>query len=208
MSFVRKGEAISDMPKKKSIRKAAQNFIDSVTDVKEFLTDSLPGTPPEYHGWLFDHAIVRIYRYFEALILEALIGAINQDTGTISARTGVTFPRHLTDEVCEYLIVGDGYFDFKGRDGLIRQIRRFVPDFHYLIRVVKQEKYRASLEQISALRNFTAHESSISKSRVKAATRASRIRCAGVWIQSRDRFKVLTNKLIELAEEIKSTAPY
>ena len=57
---------------------------------------------------------------FEQLMLFAIVCAINNDTKTISDSTGVEFPKHLTDEVCEYLVLGGRYFDFKGRDGLIR----------------------------------------------------------------------------------------
>lgn len=33
-------------------------------------------------------------------------GVINDDTTTISEVSGVDFPKHLTDEVCEYLVLG------------------------------------------------------------------------------------------------------
>jgi len=48
---------------------------------------------------LHEYAVIRLYREFESLILQGLVGAINNDTSTLSATSGVQFPKHLTDEV-------------------------------------------------------------------------------------------------------------
>jgi hypothetical protein len=36
--------------------------------------------------------------------------------------------------------VGTGYFDFKGRDGLIQLVESFVPDNHHLVAIIKLRK--------------------------------------------------------------------
>jgi hypothetical protein len=88
-----------------------------------------------------------------------LIGAINNNTVTLATKTGFGFPKHLTDEVCEFLIVGNGYFEFKGRSGLISKLKEYVPDDHYLVKIAKKPKYKDTLDQLYSLRNFAAHES-------------------------------------------------
>jgi hypothetical protein len=202
-------ERHENMPRKKSIRKSAQQFVVLVDGIEAFLTAAtVPSLAADHVSWLYDHAIVRLYRYFESLVLEALVGAINNDTGTISARVGIRFPKHLSDEVCAYLLVGDGYFDFRGRDGLIKELKRYVPDPHYLVTIVKQAKYKDSLEQLSALRNLAAHDSSVAKARALDATGAQRLRCAGAWLKAQGRFSNLCAKLKDLAGEIEAAAPY
>ena len=81
--------------------------------------------------WAHDYGIIRLYREFEDMILNCLVAAINSDTQQLSNTTGIDFPKHITDEVCEFIIVGDGYFDFRGRDGLIKTLKRYLPDNHY-----------------------------------------------------------------------------
>lgn len=67
--------------------------------------------------WSYEAALIKAYVAFEHLMLDCIVSTINNDTSTISARTGIAFLQHLTDEVYAYLVTGGGFFDFKGRDG-------------------------------------------------------------------------------------------
>src|SRR5262249_31116573 len=119
-----------------------------------------------------------------------------------------TFPKHLTDEVCEYIVIGDGYFDFRGRDGLIKTVMRFVPDTHFLVIAVKNAKYRNSLEKLGVLRNYAAHESAQAKTRVLKIVNQERVGSAGAWLKRQGRFKLIVDDLRLLASELKRGAPY
>ena len=141
-------------------------------------------------------------------MLSALVGAINNDTKTLEDRTGVAFPKHLTDEVCEFLITGAGYFDFKGRSGLIKTVKSFVPEGHYLLEAVKKPEYREALDRLSALRNFAAHESSPSKRAALEAIGGEKISSSGAWLKRQDRFEYLASRLKGLASEVEDAAPY
>ena len=196
------------MPKKKSIRRAADQFKKRADAIGTFLTAVPGGQSDEHVSWLYDYGIIRLYRDFETLMLHALIGAINNDTNTLSSKTGVQFPGHLTDEICAYIIVGSGYFDFKGRDGLIGEIKRYVPNTHYLVDIVKKQKYKDALERLAALRNYAAHASGASKRAARAAVRQQRIGSAGSWLKSQGRFDGLKDRLKELADDIYAAAPY
>ena len=146
--------------------------------------------------------------YFEHLMLDALVGAINNDTSTVGSSSGIKFPRHLSDEVCEYLVTGGGYFDFRGRSGLIKVLKGYIPDDHYLLVAVRRKKYKVTLERLLALRNYAAHESPKGKLAVKEALGVKRIAAAGVWLKTGDRFYEINAKARELAEEIRAGAPY
>jgi len=159
-------------------------------------------------SWLHNYAVIRLYREFEGLMLSTLIGAINNDTATLQETTGIEFPKHLTDEICEFLITGTGYFDFKGRSGLIKTIKSFVPEAHYLLTAVKKPAYRPALDQLSALRNFAAHESYPSKRAALEAIEGERIASSGAWLKRQGRFATLVASLKALATEIENAAPY
>ena len=197
------------MPKKKSSKKAAEAFKRKVEAINMFLSPkNLSPFSEEHKTWVHDYAIIRLYRDFESLILNCLIAAINSDTSQLSRTTGVDFPKHLTDEVCRYIVVGDGYFDFRGWDGLIYTLKRYLPKEHYLVTIVKKPEYRGALEQLSALRNFAAHDSRPSKKRALQAIGGQKLSSSGAWLKTQGRFEEISTSLRSLADEVRREAPY
>jgi hypothetical protein len=196
------------MPRKKSVKLSATDFCNQADNIDLFLTTVAAGQTDEHISWLHSYAIIKLYKEFEALILDALVGAVNNDTSTIAATTDVQFPKHLTDEVCEFLITGTGYFDFKGRSGLIKTLKSFVPDTHYLVVTVKKPAYKDALEKLTTLRNFAAHESSSSKRAALEAIGQERISTSGSWLKRQGRFGAISASLKLLAMEIHDAAPF
>jgi len=196
------------MPRKKSVKRSAITFQERANEILEFVKSAREHLSEKHISWAYEYAIIRLYREFEVLMLDALVGAINNDTSTLSERTGIPFPKHLTDEVCKYLIVGNGYFDFKGRDGLIQTLKRFVPQNHYLVEVVMKDDYREALEQLSVLRNFAAHASTAAKTRAKRTVQQQRMPDAGSWLKKQKRLENIVENIKSLAKEIEERAPY
>ncbi len=196
------------MPRKKSIKRSVSQFKEEVRDILYFTKEARRYFSKKHVSWVYEYAIIRLYREFEKLILDVLVGAVNNDTSTLSEVTGFTFPKHLTDEVCRFLIIGDGYFDFKGRDSLIRIIRRYVPVSHYIVEIIRKERYKDPLDKLVALRNFSAHASTSAKKRAKKVVGQKRMPDAGSWLKKRRRLEEIANNLVELADEIESRAPY
>lgn len=196
------------MARKKSVKKSAAAFIEHADELEQFVAGPVQQLTAQQISWCYDYAIIRLYREFEQMMLSAIVGAINNDTQTIASTTGVEFPKHLTDEVCEYLVLGGTYFDFKGRAGLIKILRKFVPDSHYLLTVVRKARYKQSLERLSTLRNYAAHESLQSKRAALAAIGQQKVGSAGSWLKVQGRFVAISNRLKQMATEIKQSAPY
>lgn len=196
------------MPRKKSIKKTASDFIGKANELEAFVDTDIAALSDMQKSWCHDYAIIRLYREFEQMMLHVIVGAINNGSSVISATTGVEFPKHLTDEVCEYLVLGGGYFDFKGRDGLIKTLKKYVPETHYLISVVKKPKYKDALEKLSALRNYAAHESAQSKRSALAAIGQKKVGTSGSWLKLQGRYDSISIKLKEVAQEIHDSAPY
>ncbi len=196
------------MPRKKSIKNATIKFNAEVEKILYFLNTAKLNQSEEHITWLYNYAIIRLYKEFEGLMLVALVAAVNNDTSTLAATTDVCFPKHLTDEVCEFLITGTGYFDFKGRSGLIKTLKSFVPDTHYLITTVKKQNYTETLNQLSALRNFAAHESQASKRAALDSISATNLSSSGAWLKKKNRFDSIAHKLKILSSELHNLAPY
>lgn len=163
----------------------------------------------QHQSWCHDQAIIMLYKRFENLIFEILVGVINNDTrGTISTKLGVSFPQHLSSSICQYLIIQDGYFDFKGRDGLIKLLKKYLPDTHYLLCCVTNTKYKKAIGQLYTLRNFAAHESPQSKNAVLKELGIERIQSSGAWLKKQDRLQSIVEDLNMLAQELEQNAPY
>ena len=196
------------MPKKKSVKKSTADFNAELEKIDQFLSSVSAGQSVEHVDWLYNYAVIRLYKEFEGLMLDVLVGVVNNDTSTLGETTAVKFPKHLTDEVCEFLIRGTGYFDFKGRSGLIKTLLAFVPEAHYLVTTVKKPAYKDALEQLATLRNFAAHESVVSRRSALKAIGGTNLSSSGSWLKRQGRFQKIAKAVKALSDELHTHAPY
>ncbi|MFF7925535.1 hypothetical protein ACFZDP_31060 [Streptomyces mirabilis] len=197
------------MARKKSGKLAAETFNASSQRIWDFVLEAEGAKlSDQAMTWIYEAALIKTAVAFEKLMLDCIVTAVNNDTSTISGNTGIEFPKHLTDEVCEYLVTGGSFFDFKGRDGLLRTIAKFVPKSHYLYQVIKDPKHRDPLNLLVALRNFAAHESPVSKSSALRETGNQRMGSAGSWVKRQRRFEFLLVNLEKVANDIAAEAPF
>ena len=197
------------MPRKKSVKLAARRFREELENISDFLeATQFSSSTDEYESWIHEYAIIRTYTAFESLILDALVGAINNDTSEASKTLGVTLPKNLTLGVCEYLVTNGGYFDFKGRSGLISVLKKYLPAQHYLVKACSKSTYRTALDQLSALRNFAAHRSAKARDTARQVLSLRRLASAGAWLKRQGRINEILDSLSLLATEIENGAPY
>ena len=147
-------------------------------------------------------------------MLEALKAALNKNPADFTKRTNVRIER-VRDDLAEYIIVGDGYFDFKGRDGLIKTLKKYLPDDHWLIKIIKQKQYIDSLERLSAFRNYAAHSGNSAKARAKALLKltdergSNRMGSSGAWLRTnsggKTRYAKIADDLYNLSRSVRQT---
>ena len=197
------------MPRKISVKRASLSFIKEVEAIERFLdVPAISSLAAENKAWCYDYAIIRLYQGSEELMLKTIIAAINISPATISNVTGVLFPRHLSQNVCRYLVVGNGYFDFKGRNGLIAKLCQYLPKDHPLVRSVKDERLKQSLERLSSLRNLAAHNSVQAKRAALKATGQRRLKSSGHWLLKHRRFFKIANDMKVFGSDLWRSAPY
>jgi hypothetical protein len=197
------------MPRKKSGKKAAEVFRTKVDRIEQYLGEvDASSMSDQGKSWAYEAAIIKTAVAFENLMLDCIVTAINNDTSILSQVSGVSFPKHLTDEVCEYLVTGGQFFDFKARDGLIKTARSFVDESHWLVVVIKKPKYKSTLDRLIALRNFAAHESAVGKRTALKCTGSAKMSSAGAWAKRQGRLAGLLTSLRSLAADVDASAPY
>ena len=196
--------------KKKKIKSSAGDFVKNTNEIINFTVCSVAAASltGQHKSWCFDLAIIRLYREFEYLMQSCLIALINNDSETFSQVKNRKFPLHMSVAVCEYFVCGDGYFDFRGWDGLISTIREFVPKGHWFLEVVKNPKYKADIDKLVALRNFAAHGSAVSRKSALKAIDQKRLLSSGAWLKNKRRFNKICESLKRMAEEIEAEAPH
>ncbi len=197
------------MPKKESGKGAASSFVTRAVALEAYAA-SIDATAlsAQEKTWAYEGALIKLAVGFEKFMLDALIAATNSDTQQMSQTLGVGFPKHLTDEVCKYIVTRGKYFDFKGRDGLLGKIKGLVGNSHYLYVAVQQPKCKSALEQLIALRNFAAHESSQSRRAALQALQRKNLASAGSYVKRQGRLVSLSKELRALASDIQTAAPY
>ncbi|MFG3132869.1 hypothetical protein ACGFZU_34875 [Streptomyces tendae] len=215
------------MGRKKSGKYAATKFKGTTKRIRDYLAEiDQSGLTEQAVTWGYEAALMKTSVAFEALMLECLIVALNNDSQPFTEHTSIAFPKHMTEKVCEYLVTGGGYFDFKGRGGLLGDVKRVTGgDGHYLYDAVKNKAYLHALQLLLALRNYAAHESPQSKEKVRQAIVAFRLglpgtpdrhqlngakapAAAGAWLKRQGRFTEILDTLDALADEIHQGAPY
>ena len=193
--------------RKTSLRDAATAFQTAVDDIVQFAERLSTNASQQDASWIYEHAVIRLFREFESLMLHAISGAINNDSSVLSSTLGISFPKHLAQPVCEFVVTGGGYFDFRGRDGLIKDMKGLLGDAHWLVAVVKKSTYKDALNQLISLRNFAAHDSKQSRNRAKESLNLERLSSAGAWLKRQDRLSTLSDRLKALAAEVHAFAP-
>jgi hypothetical protein len=197
------------MARKKSVKIAAGHFSRELEQIKKFVESvQFSQSVDEFTSWSYDYAVIRAYAAFEDLILNALVGAINNNTSIASATLEVQLPHHLTDEVCRYLVTGGGYFNFHGRSGLIAVLKKYLPQNHYLVTTCSKGTYKVSLDRLSAFRNFAAHRSTKARSATLLASSLKRIASAGAWLKRQGRLEAILDDLACLAIDLQNSAPF
>ena len=194
--------------KKTSARTAAGRFKGDIREVRSFVASMVDlGLSDKHESWIHEQAIIRLYRAFEGAVLDCLIAAINNDTEQLSETTDVRFPKHLNVAVCNYIIVRDGYFNFRGREGLVQEVRKLLRDDHYLVVIIKDAAYKDALERLFALRNLAAHDSAKSKSKALRVLHRQRMGSAGAWLKTQGRLREIAVDLEKLADDVIDQAP-
>jgi hypothetical protein len=196
--------------RKKSAQTAVTRFKGRTKTVHDVLTDALIAPLSDAQRTaIHDWAVIKLHIAFENLVLDALVAAINQDTATVAKKLDISLPKHLQDDVCEFLVTQGRYFDAESRSTLIDKVRYFLPPKHPFVTVLVSKNHKTALDQVTSLRNLAAHESRQSRS-YASTTVGKSITSAGAWLKqnaSQHAFDLIT-KLDNLADDIEKAFPF
>jgi hypothetical protein len=196
------------MANKTSIKAVVRNFNSNLDTVLQFVQQFRGDGKGASVIYIYDYAIIKIYKDFEELILNTIIGLINNDASYITAKKGLTTTKSLTKRDAEQLFIGNNYFSFKGRNGLLKQIKNFFPNTHWFVNLLSDAKYEKTFDLIIPLRNFAAHSSKIAKRNAIKAVGMQQLAYSGSWLKVGNRFQHIVDDLKDIALKIDAQAKF
>lgn len=184
--------------------KIGTDFQKEVDEIKKYLLECKRAfnEKDQYLSNSYEYAIIALYKAFEIFAYKIIVGCINHDNTQVEKYYGVSFGKHISDDMCDFILTKGGYFDFHQRSDLIKQCKQHIGNTYGIVDILKKEEYQQPLDELSAFRNFAAHSSRQSKEKVKELLQIKRIKSIGSYLKRQNRFEDIANKLCKLATEI------
>jgi hypothetical protein len=110
--------------RKKSPAKSVSVIQNEFVEITQFIVEAGNAvTAARSRACCYEFAVIWAYREFETFVLDILVALINRDPSPFYDRIGGNFGAKPTAAQCEFLLVGDRYFEFRGHGGLVEVIR-------------------------------------------------------------------------------------
>jgi len=197
------------MANKKSMSKVIRNFHLAIDEQQDFVELALAARMTDRHvSLIYEMSLIKIVSAVELLVLDSMITVINRDAAAVRRRHGIRVPLHMTNDMCEFLIVRNGYFSFSNRETMLTRVNEFFLRDHWLAVTLRASSNKDSFDRMMALRHFAAHGSEYSRHKAKEATGAQRLASAGAWLRSGRRFPSLLKSVRDIAVALEAAAPY
>ena len=107
---------------------------------------------------LAEGLVLTVAGYWEEVVDEDFVDALNRDTSAYAQRIGIELPKNLSRDVCFGLLVGDGYLDFRNTGDIVGRSKKvLLPEYNPFVHLTKT--VQKSIDQFYILRNYLAHRS-------------------------------------------------
>lgn len=189
-----------------NIQNVCNEFVRSTQDLKNYIEKckQVFSEDKKYLSNCYEYAAIDLYKNFEHFILRVLIACLNHDHSHIEELYGIQLGKHINYDVCEFLVTKGGFFDFKGRSGLIQLLGDTIGKDHEVVAKVKNTNYTKALNRLYTIRNYAAHNSKQSKIKARDAFGLTQIGSAGSCLKAQERLDEMIDSLVDLANEIKT----
>ncbi len=107
---------------------------------------------------LAESVLLRICAYWESFVDEHLIDCVNVDSSKLSNYFGVDLPKHPSKAVCQVLVFGDSYRDFKSIGDLKGFSKKILSDHCNPFTAIPPATAKL-IDEVYVIRNYLAHYS-------------------------------------------------
>lgn len=105
-----------------------------------------------------ESVLLRLCAHWESFVDEHLVDCINCDHTQLSAFFGVTIPPNPSKDLCQALIFGDSYKDFKSFGDLKGYTKKLLPNASNPFLAIS-ETHHKRIDEVYRIRNYLSHYS-------------------------------------------------
>jgi hypothetical protein len=129
-----------------------RSFMKKVVDAQRVI-----GTAEEKQD-LAESVVLRLCAVWEQFVDEHIVDCVNCDPSKLGARFGVSLPTNPSKGLCQALIIGDRYLDFRSFSDLLGFCKRVLPDGSNPFDAISKT-HRKRMDEVYAIRNYLSHYS-------------------------------------------------
>jgi len=152
-----------------SLDQTFDSFLKSLFWYKDFL-NKIANTKskilkPKEKKEIFDGIVVKITAIWEVLAEDLLTDCLTFDTSRYAETKGMRLPKRPNRSLCQGLITGHGYFNFKNTEDLKTTARKILVDKYNPFNKITRRQSK-KVNDLYALRQYIAHRSNTSKQKL------------------------------------------
>lgn len=106
--------------------------------------------------------LLRLCAHWERFVDEHLVDCVNCDHSQLNEFLGVTIPRHPSRDVCQAVLYGSGYKDFRSFGDLKGFTKKVLPDDSNPFLKVSSA-HAEKIDEVLKIRNYIAHYSAAAR---------------------------------------------
>jgi hypothetical protein len=121
---------------------------------------------------LIEAFVLRIAAIWEVLVESLLIDCLNRDSSTLAKHLDLSLDKDLKRPVCEAIVSGLNYFDFRNFSSLKKETKKILVPRHNPFQAISKDAAR-KIDEFFVIRNYLAHYSSMARRAVMRIYRDS-----------------------------------
>jgi len=151
--------------RKADLRKNHQEFLQILTDDVEVLVRLLSA---QRVVWARDKreigesVLLRLCAHWESFVEKEMVDCTNIDCSRLAEQVGVRLPKHLTLAMCEAILTGGRYLNWRSTGELKGLAKRVLPDNVNPFAKITAATQR-KIDEIYVIRNYISHQSKASR---------------------------------------------
>lgn len=148
--------------KKSDLEKNHRPFDDALTRYRKFLEKVVAAkyvvSSAAEKRDVAESVLLRLCAHWESFVAEHLVDCVNRDSSRLGEYFSLDLPPHPTKALCQALVIGDRYRDFRSMGDLKRFTKKVLPDPSNPFLQIKQT-HLDKLDEVYIIRNYLAHYS-------------------------------------------------
>jgi hypothetical protein len=112
---------------------------------------------------ILESLVIRLCAIWEVFVGDEMIACLNIDSSKCKEELQLRLPKHLSKDLCEAILVGHGYMDFKSVGDIKSFARKVLPDDVNPFNFIRTNPTAKRIDELYIMRNYLSHYSSKSR---------------------------------------------